>query len=367
MNTSAMPLVDASLHQRLEALEVQRTHVSVAKCLSEIIENAKFQLAFADTRGLIYRDGRILDDAGAQIAPAGKEWIEQQVLDAGEGWRRRVQELSQEKWVRTSFRIVPLYFVARMGEHPTDFLQAVVNCETEYPAEERDMRDLVDHYMRSPEDMRQISHAQAPNESQPAIGAARYRFWQLEHMPEFLARDTQIRRERYPGILKAASERRVNVADMGTGDQFETSWAEAFGYPQQLGPSPLQRWFQDWSNSSAGRSGTLVERHWVFQLRSGVWKGERYSEAIPRWVTRRRLPASDKAGLKGWPALREWLEAFDQKAGHPFAWYFFMLHGNRIRASAGMQVARALESGTQWLPSHDRAVLHRWALDQYGF
>ena len=43
--------------------------------------------------------------------------------------------------------------------------------------------------------------------------------------------------------------------------------------------------------------------------------------------------------------VMEQLQQFDQQAGYPFAWYFYMLHGNRISHSVGGIVAKAIQKG----------------------
>jgi hypothetical protein len=64
----------------------------------------------------------------------------------------------------------------------------------------------------------------------------------------------------------------------------------------------------------------------------------------------------------------ESLSNFDQQAGYPFAWYFYMLHGNRVSSSAGGVVARAIMDGRiSPLPDCDTKVLLRWNSDKYGF
>ncbi|KVP28923.1 hypothetical protein WL42_13975 [Burkholderia ubonensis] len=58
---------------------------------------------------------------------------------------------------------------------------------------------------------------------------------------------------------------------------------------------------------------------------------------------------------------------FDARIGHPFAWYFYGLHGNLILSGQMARVLEAAEGGLIVLPEHDYQVLRRWGDDPYGF
>lgn len=53
--------------------------------------------------------------------------------------------------------------------------------------------------------------------------------------------------------------------------------------------------------------------------------------------------------------LYDKLLKFDAKAGYPFAWYFFMLHGNRMEDWVGEWISRSAAAG-----HHDRLMLQEW-------
>lgn len=65
--------------------------------------------------------------------------------------------------------------------------------------------------------------------------------------------------------------------------------------------------------------------------------------------------------------LLDRLAKFDARAGHNFAWYFYMLHGNRVVSSVGEFMAEAVENGLCRLPAWDREILRRWKEQPYGF
>jgi hypothetical protein len=88
---------------------------------------------------------------------------------------------------------------------------------------------------------------------------------------------------------------------------------------------------------------------------------------IPAWLTPKALPEIALKKKETIHSLLDRLEKFDTKAGHSFAWYFYMLHGNRIRSPVGEQLAEAIENGLYRLPAWDREVLQRWKEQPYAF
>jgi hypothetical protein len=355
---------DPGLAEWVAALPVGGCHAPVAEALSQGLPGTKYHLALEATDPYMYRDGRVVGADGVQIAESAVRWIEQEVGAAGAQWRERFRQLQQLPFRRTSVRIVPLVFVARVGARPADFLQAVVYCEGEYPAKEF-LKDV--YRLDEPADAWRLQDGVAPDESQPLLAPKRYRLRQLEHVGSFVERDAALRREHYPALRATARARRITLADEQTGKSVATTFAEAFGYPQEWSASKLQRWYQDWQGSSPGRSGALPEDHWVLEMREGVFRGEPYSEGIPRWVTPRCLPEFDDNRLWELGEMGAWLQEFDRQAGGDFSWYFYMLHGNRIPSVVGQRIAEAAETGLTGLAAHDRAVLHAWALQPYSF
>lgn len=121
-----------------------------------------------------------------------------------------------------------------------------------------------------------------------------------------------------------------------------------------------------------GREGHRFCDHWWAQTNDWInpKEGMREFSIIPQW-------AETDGGLKlpeispDWEdtpyGVMESLTQFDRQAGYPFAWYFYMLHGNRITHSAGGVIANAIKDGLLNLPESDEHVLLRWRDDQYGF
>lgn len=128
-----------------------------------------------------------------------------------------------------------------------------------------------------------------------------------------------------------------------------------------------QRLLDDWTESSAGRSGARLCRHWVFQFADHTdGNGERAMEFVPVWTYGPKIAAIKRLPGSAY-ALYAKLESIDRRTGVPMGWYFWMLHGNRVEDSAGRRILHALEAGDLVLPEHDYQVLRRWAARPYGF
>lgn len=92
----------------------------------------------------------------------------------------------------------------------------------------------------------------------------------------------------------------------------------------------------------------------------------RWLTLTPMWAFPRPL-AKVKAGKGSDYEFYGALQRLDRRVGVPFAWYFFMLHCNRVDGDAGERVIRAAEDGTIVLPERDYRVLKDWQQDPYGF
>lgn len=151
------------------------------------------------------------------------------------------------------------------------------------------------------------------------------------------------------------------------------------------------RFFQDWRESSAGLSGATLCTHWWLDVFDDRPDSDRLSY-IPRWADQDcsfpyvslggrtnpspgsitsppdlSLPRVDPSAHRSIYTLMAALEEFDQAAGYPMAWYFYMLHGNRVVQGVGDAVAKAIGEGRIGLPEHDVRVLARWREKSYAF
>lgn len=353
--------IDLCVRDRIAGQPVRGQHATVAQILSASLDPA-FTFHFVrEYDEPSHRPGRILNQDGSEVAANAWQWLRSEMTCAADRWRDRYRELLQAPLIRTDYQIRRLYFAARSGPAVSDFFQALVYIETEYPAEEFVPEDW---QVKSPQDVWEYS---APDEKAEVVTLPVYRLQQIEHIGSVITRDAAVHRTNYPDQLTWATNFKVGVIDFDRNQQHQTSLRELHRYPDLPPPTPLQRWFMDWARSSAGCSGALPEHHWFFSIREGVWKEKPFCEVIPGWATRKKLPDFSKAKIRSVARLVEWLEAFDVKAGHPFAWYFFMLHGNRIERDVGFRVVEAIRHGLGWLSESDRKVLLKWAERSYGF
>lgn len=149
------------------------------------------------------------------------------------------------------------------------------------------------------------------------------------------------------------------------------------------------RFFQDWRESSAWLSGARLCAHWWLDLADAYGRlsyiprwadsdcsfpsvslGSRWSTPSPGSITSPpdfSLPRVENSAHRSVYTLMATLEEFDQRAGYPMAWFFYMLHGNRVEQAVGDAVAKAVKDGRIGLPEHDARVLARWREKSYGF
>ena len=131
---------------------------------------------------------------------------------------------------------------------------------------------------------------------------------------------------------------------------------------------PGRRFVDEWTLSSAGRSGARLCRHWALQLSDHTApSGERSLNLIPLWTFAQPLAEVTRKGAGSLHALYGKLETLDRRVGVPFGWYFYMLHGNRVRDWVGREVLEGAEAGHIVLPEHDYRILRRWMDAPYGF
>lgn len=126
-----------------------------------------------------------------------------------------------------------------------------------------------------------------------------------------------------------------------------------------------RRFFQDWSDSSAGRSGLRVCRLRAMDLEDSTAEdGIRYASLSPLGTQRLADPIKLEHEGSVQDLLRS-LQAIDRQTGVPFAWYFYLLHRYIVSTDASIRILAAINAGTLALPACDEAVLRRWGESQY--
>lgn len=124
-----------------------------------------------------------------------------------------------------------------------------------------------------------------------------------------------------------------------------------------------ERWFRDWSVSSAGQYP--MGRHWYLETHDYTDEDGPNVGFIPQFVIAPRQHVSAKSLSVN--KLMDRLQKFDVAVKVQFGWFFYMVHGNRISADVGHAIAKAVRLGQVDLPINDQAVLMDWDEDPYCF
>ncbi len=217
----------------------------------------------------------------------------------------------------------------------------------------------------SEEDLRRLDNCSGYPYSDPAqFGDPAYALESVANLADVLGLEAELDEEQ----KRAAEQKVLRVKDMETGEVRHSRMFEEFPELRRKKPR-LARFFADWDRSSAGRSGAELSRHWVFQVSdyTDPQTSERNLSVIPAWTTTKRLPKIEDKRSRTVFGLWDELLRFDVKAGHPFAWFFFMLHGNRLGDWVGEQILEAAEASRIVMPEWDYRVLKDWAAMPYGF
>jgi len=213
-----------------------------------------------------------------------------------------------------------------------------------------------------------------PPDGTPTLTPWKYEDPSLVNIRTFMRDLVQIDQERRNSELPQREKETVRViyADRGPGRPAMEEIPFLQAYPDWLTRPPKElRFLQDWEDSSAGRNGHRLCDHWWLDLGDYTDRdGRRWMSFTPRWADRdggTNLPAIESGAYRSIYELMAALEDFDSRAGYEMAWYFYMLHGNRLGYAVAERVMEAIEAGRIGLPEHDAAVLKRWSGRHYGF
>lgn len=333
-------------------------------------------LALPSPLVLTHRDGRqhlkrkVLTADGVIVAEDHRAWLAAQVAGAG-GWPLRSETLRQLRGLdyRLSVcEIDSLYVVQDRGGAQENFAQIEVDVRAElldrrlfeearyaYTRTVRDLNDLAQEACDGP--------TLAPELRVP-LSAPQYRLARAVDVGVFVREAAALDADR----TRRQMAKRITVSENGGPPR--TLTIRELTQAHEM-PAPCawrgQRLFQDWTLSSAGRAGHRLCAHWALQISDHTGaNGERWMNAIPLWSHTRKIARIDKVPPSD-EALLAKLVSIDRRVGVPFAWYFYMLHGNLVPDWAGQRVLRAADAGRIVLPEHDHRVLRWWAEQPYGF
>jgi hypothetical protein len=346
-------------------------HGPLLAALEERYPSTPFRII--QERGRTWAAG-IIDKAGRRVTEDLGKWIDEELkINSGNAkavWKKyKNAGFKRTEWVGSV-----IYLTAPFGADPDAFYQLEIQTGTEMTTQ--DLFDASTAY--PPEDRWELisGHYQKYADSEREILApARYEVTALTNVRRSLRELVELDRVYRSSRLPELEKKVVRVQELVLG---EGGYQSAFDIPLlELCPGLSDRLpagyrlFQDWRESSAGQGGHKFCDHWWLEM--GGWTeadGSKRLSFIPQWAEAdggMDLPEISPSWEASPYGVMESLVQFDRLVGYPFAWYFYMLHGNRVTASAGGVIANAVKDGVIRLPACDEAVLLRWRQDQYGF
>lgn len=321
------------------------------------------QVRFTTQGDFFYQPYRLLDGTGAVVAEDYRRWVKDQIA---QGFAPA--EIARSHWEK-GWRLTwrggsRAYFWAQTGHHPWSGSQLVVRVVQEFngtPA-------FMDTGWGEPHDERDLINPQQgfdpePNDSPISV------HYQLEEAVD-MAAFMRVGQTAYAARLQALSQQAIHVQP-SDGASYATTLG-AFAPEGMLVPWLPARWFEDWAVSSAGRSGAVAGQHWSFNISDTMMPvrgGEdmRVLEFIPLWSHVGKIERIGESGSSSAAELYSELQNLDKHTGVPFHWYFYLLHGNLVRADTGHTILTAANRGHLELPLHDLLVLKQWGETPYGF
>lgn len=353
------------LETRIAAVTPDVKHAALCAVLREAtgLDTLRYS-TFRDGFSLSRPHCLVVDGDGKSLGKL-KSWAQAR-LPEHEGRHDRLWEAWKDSGLRLATAAIEhLYFVAAYGDDPAHFLQICVE-RWQWTIDQHLFSNSPYDRPRSFEDLVDSSFISGSTLIDPQpFGGPEYRLGRVTDVAEHLALITQVGAA---DKLRLEQTRLVPCDDKNRPlEDQAVPYYDMFPEQRAVKPNGV-RLFDDWRESSAGRAGTEFCAHWFID--PSDWtdeKGRRSVSLIPQWVTSKKLPKIEfKRNLTSY-GLYDKLLAFDTKAGYPFAWYFFMLHGNRIGSWAAQMVLDAAEQGLIVLAEHDYRVLRRWGNHQYGF
>lgn len=353
------------LSAAVEQATPDKTHRRLIQALSRLPGLDGLVLATTRDQGGYLVQRKVVTPQGAVIHDDHRAWLQEQVdADGGDfaATRRRLKPLGYRL---TECRVSDVYLVLDRGGAQENFCQIRVQLEDErvHCSLFSNYSYFKDHDFKSLRDLVEDADAGAecPSEEQIHVRPLSYRLTAAIDFAVFMRELDEL-----DSIQRAATRQR-RFTLLANGGAAETVGYERLDPGWEQWPHKTRRMFGDWEVSSAGRSGARMCRSWAAQVSDYTdAQGQRWLGYIPLWTHARKLAKIDATKGSAYELFGK-LEKLDRLVGVPFAWYFYMLHGNLVLDDAGHRIIDAAEQGLIVLPEHDYQVLRRWRERQYGF
>lgn len=354
-----------SLEYAIAAAQPHKTHKHLLSALEKATGQVGWKIATTRDEGGWWSKRKVLDKNGSIVAEDHQAWLRIQLAaDAGDMATTR-KRLQSGGYQLSKCHISEIYFVRDRGGAQWNFSQ--VRCVQEHEVVDRPLfsdwgrkksyagEDFGD-FVRDAEDAYEYPEAQ-----RTPIRADSYQLSQAIDCTSFMDLLDQIdERER-----EQARQKRFKLIN-------PDGSAEAVPY-SRLDPNfdkfhhKARRFFMDWEQSSAGQSGARLSDHWITKVNDYTDSaGKRWVSYVPMWTHTKKMAKIDASKGSDYDLYAK-LEKLDARVGVPFAWYFYMLHGNLVTDTAGERILALAEQAVIDLPENDYQVLRRWRNRQYGF
>lgn len=286
-----------------------------------------YRVRLARTGSEWYRIGGIVDMQGKRIANDLIEWTERTFIECGKNLQTLIKHTCEQNLIATRQTGNTLYFVIQTGSKAEDFIQIDID-----KTHEMSDRLLVSE-INPPEDLEEFIDPLTPDSIEEfSIGSARYAYRRKTDVIVFMEE-----------IKKHA------LALSGSQEDH-----------------PVQRFMDDWNNSSAGLHTALSE-DWIIRpyRQTGRFGEQIINVEIINTQSKNLAHIEASDGKKG-TALHNLLSRFDRQVGYPFAWFFYMLKGKLVSPENGAAVFKDISKDFAYLPERDAAVLKKWVNSPYS-
>ena len=318
--------------------------------------------------------GALIDRRGETVAENYEMWVTGEYRAAGGDAKAVYRKYVETRMAISELQGERVVVTIPDGDQPEDFMQMEI-VATRKIAE----RLLLDSF--EPDGLDDLLHSSSCLNNPQILSPWRYGVRRVTNVRTFLSAIIDHERAR----------RRTEFPEQDCKAQVTDEMFFRVLHPRRIDELPEYRFIQDWRESSAGLSGARLCAHWWLDVADTRSYGGGLSY-VPRWAdsdckfphvslggrfdpspcsitspldySLSRVEASEHRSIY---TLMAALEEYDSKAGYPMAWYFFMLHGNRVGQGVGDAVAKAIGERRIALPEHDARVLARWRANSYGF